>query len=139
MGNRAVITTKAKEIGVYLHWNGGHDSVEAFLAFCEASGFRCPEDDCYGWAYLCTVLGCFFGDGLSLGIDKYDRLDTDNKDNGVYIIKEWKIVGREHMHHPEQQGYRWSTMLRQINERMPKHMRLSEKRLSQLCSQQNEE
>lgn len=31
MGNRAVITTRAKEIGVYLHLNGGRDSVEAFI------------------------------------------------------------------------------------------------------------
>ena len=30
MGNRAVITTRKdlKDIGVYLHWNGGRDSVE---------------------------------------------------------------------------------------------------------------
>ena len=42
MGNRAVITT-ANEwahggIGVYLHWNGGLDSVEAFLKYCEMKG-----------------------------------------------------------------------------------------------------
>lgn len=30
MGNRAVITTEEKQIGVYLHWNGGRDSVQAF-------------------------------------------------------------------------------------------------------------
>ena len=35
MGNRAVITTRSKDIGVYLHWNGGRDSVEAFLKYCE--------------------------------------------------------------------------------------------------------
>lgn len=33
MGNRAVITTRKdlKDIGVYLHWNGGRDSVERNL------------------------------------------------------------------------------------------------------------
>ena len=31
MGNRAVITTEKKDLGIYLHWNGGRDSVEAFL------------------------------------------------------------------------------------------------------------
>ena len=33
MGNRAVITTRKdlKDIGIYLHWNGGRDSVEGFL------------------------------------------------------------------------------------------------------------
>lgn len=28
MGNRAVITTSDKKMGIYLHWNGGRDSVE---------------------------------------------------------------------------------------------------------------
>ena len=37
MGNRAVITTKPEltEVGMYLHWNGGRASVEAFLAYCK--------------------------------------------------------------------------------------------------------
>ena len=42
MGNRAVIT-KDRDlygIGVYLHWNGGRDSVEAFLAYCDLKRYR---------------------------------------------------------------------------------------------------
>ena len=31
MGNRAVITTSKKDLGLYLHWNGGRDSIEAFF------------------------------------------------------------------------------------------------------------
>lgn len=68
MGNRAVITTSQSkdvqtsiDIGVYLHWNGGRDSVEAFLSYCKLRGFRPPERDCYGWARLCQVIGNFFG------------------------------------------------------------------------------
>ena len=95
MGNRAVITTEAKDIGVYLHWNGGRDSVEAFLLYCKLKGYRSPENDCYGWARLCQVIGNFFGGECSVGIDKYDRLDTDNGDNGTYIIKDWQIVGKD--------------------------------------------
>lgn len=95
MGNRAVITTRDKQLGVYLHWNGGRNSVEAFLLYCKLQGYRAPETDCYGWARLCQVIGNFFGDGLSVGIDRYDRLDTDNGDNGVYIIEDWQIVGKE--------------------------------------------
>lgn len=95
MGNRAVITTEAKDLGVYVHWNGGRDSVEAFLLYCKLKGYRCPEDDCYGWARLCQVIGNFFGGEYSVGIDKYDRLDTDNGDNGTYIIKDWQIIGKE--------------------------------------------
>ena len=95
MGNRAVIATEDKGVGVYLHWNGGKESVETFLAYCDLKGYRPPETDCYGWARLCQVCGNFFGGSTSLGIDKYERLDTDNWDNGVYIIKDWKIIGRE--------------------------------------------
>lgn len=103
MGNRAVITTvgaKEDDIGVYIHWNGGVESVEAFLTYCDLKGFRSPETDCYGFAYLCTVIGNFFGDGLSLGVDKVGCLDTDNYDNGVYYIKDWKIVSRSYKDEP---------------------------------------
>ncbi len=97
MGNRAVITTEEQKIGVYLHWNGGRDSVEAFLGACEDLGFRPPDQDCYGWARLCQVVGEFFGgDGLSVGISTLDELDCDNGDNGLYIIKGWEIVGRKY-------------------------------------------
>ena len=63
MGNRAVITTRKdlKDIGVYLHWNGGRDSVEGFLTYCKIKGYRPPEYDNYGWAYLCMTIGNFFG------------------------------------------------------------------------------
>ena len=88
MGNRAVITTsksldvaRSTDIGVYLHWNGGRDSVEAFLKYCKLKGYRSPETDCYGWARFCQVIGNFFGGGLSLGIDKCCNLDCDNYDN----------------------------------------------------------
>ena len=95
MGNRAVITTEEKQIGIYVHWNGGRESIETFLAYCDLKEYRPPETDCYGWARMCQVIANYFGGGLSIGIDKYNRLDTDNWDNGVYIIKDWKIVGRE--------------------------------------------
>lgn len=49
MGNRAIITTKKRDLGVYLHWNGGRDSVGAFLEYCELRGFRAPDGDTYGW------------------------------------------------------------------------------------------
>ena len=105
MGNRAVITTPDKELGVYLHWNGGRDSIEPFLAYCEMHGYRPPSLDDYGWARLCQVVGNYFGGSNSLGINLYERLDTDNWDNGVYIVDNWEIVGREFMSHGEQRGY----------------------------------
>ena len=96
MGNRAVITANnnLNETGVYLHWNGGRSSVEAFLAYCNLKGYRCPEDDCYGWAYLVATIANTFGSGLSVGIDNCKHLDTNNYDNGVYVIKDWFITER---------------------------------------------
>ena len=95
MGNRCVITTEAKEIGVYLHYNGDPDFVASLLHYCSLAGIRKPENDCYGWARLCQVAANYFGGTLSIGIDRYDRLDTDNGDNGTYIIRDWEIVDRE--------------------------------------------
>lgn len=122
MGNRAVITTRKdlRDIGIYLHWNGGRDSVTAFLLYCKIKGFRPPEQDNYGWAYLCTIIGNYFGDGLSIGIDVANKLDYDNWDNGIYIIKDWEIVDRMYLHRREQDVYPLMDMLLSIDERQPK-------------------
>lgn len=129
MGNRAVITTeenyKNNGIGIYLHWNGGRDSVEAFLAYCKAKGYREPEWDNYGWSYLTTIIGNYFGDGLAIGVDTVNSLDCDNGDNGVYFIKDWKIVGRECFNRAEQKNYDFYYMLDDINERQPEHIRMT--------------
>lgn len=124
MGNRAVLTTRAKGTSCYLHWNGGRDSVEAFLKYCELKGYRSPDTDCYGWARLVQVIGNFFGGTLSVGIDTYDRLDTDNWDNGVYIIEGWNIVGREYFDGEEQYNHDLDGMLKAIDEAMPEKERL---------------
>ena len=103
MGNRAVITTtnalredgslKKNEIGIYLHWDGSYEDVARFLNLAKEKGVRKPEDDNYGWARLCQVIGEDIGGyELSIGIDRLERLDCDNYDNGVYIFKDWKIV-----------------------------------------------
>ncbi len=114
MGNRAVITTEEEIIGVYLHWNGGRDSVEGFLAACKALKHRKPEDDCYGWARLCQVIGNFIGGTTSIGIDTLDNLDCDNGDNGMYIIKDWEIVGRKHFEGSEQNEYNLDKMTKEV-------------------------
>lgn len=124
MGNRAVVTfASAKEVeqyydknkggidvsgfaayhphlvGVYLHWNGGKDSIVSFLRTCKRIGFRCPTDDfSYGVARFVQLVANFFG-GLtktSVGVDTLEHLDCNNGDNGVYVVGEdWEIVGRE--------------------------------------------
>lgn len=130
MGNRAVITTEAgwiskeNHVGIYLHWNGGRDSVEAFLMYCKLKGYRPPETDCYGWARLAQVIGNFFGGELSIGIDTVSKLDYDNFDNGTYIIKNWEIIGRECFTGREQKEYNLLEMLREINDAQPEKERI---------------
>ncbi len=123
MGNRAVITTRENwkncGVGIYLHWNGGRDSVEAFLKYCELKGYRSPDEDCYGWARLCQVIGNYFGGALSVGIDTIWNLDRDNGDNGVYIIEGWKIVDRYHFDGQEQDSYDLNEMMIDIDGSMP--------------------
>ena len=127
MGNRAVITTKENYenngVGVYLHWNGGRDSVSAFLKYCKLRGFRTGS---YGWARLCQIIGNFFGGSLSIGIDTVDRLDCNNGDNGVYLIDNWEIVGREHFDYTEQNSYNETDMLLHIDSKQPESERLGE-------------
>ena len=142
MGNRAVILSKndmladgkinPNQIGVYLHWNGGRDSVSAFLKYCKLKGYRSPSTDCYGWACLCNVISNFFGDGMSLGIDIASRLDCKNYDNGVYIIDRWEIVGRLYNHGTEQSNYDVDSFVLELNERMPEQSRIDARVLKEL-------
>lgn len=137
MGNRAVITTKqgwtSKEnnLGIYLHWNGGRDSVEAFLTYCKMKGYRSPEKDNYGWASLAAVITNFFGaSGDSIGIDIVTRLDCDNWNNGVYIIEDWQIVDRQRFKGREQQEHNLEEFLMDIDNSMPEGARFGEEFLS---------
>ena len=128
MGNRAIIQTKESSeyegIGVYLHWNGGYDSVSAFLKYCELKGYRAPDHDCYGWARLCQVVGNFFGGGLSLGIDNFSKDAGEWQDNGTYIIEGWKIVDRKHYDYEEQNEHDLIDMLIEIDKAQPKEEQL---------------
>ena len=126
MGNRAVITTNTnlEETGVYVHWNGGRDSIEAFLAYCDLRGYRKPEEDCYGWAALTTVINNFFG-CFSCGVDRACWLDTDNYDNGTYIIKDWRIVGRMFKRGGESYWHDFKDLIYGIDEKQPENLRLT--------------
>ena len=126
MGNRAVITTEDKHLGIYLHWNGGRDSVEGFLGYCKLKGYRSPETDNYGWARLAQVCSNFFGDGLSVGIDVVSHLDCKNGDNGVYIIKDWQIVGRLFFEGEEQHEYDLVDFMVDVDSCMPADQQLGE-------------
>ena len=135
MGNRAVITTEYNYthngLGVYLHWNGGRDSVEAFLKYMELRGFRSPEhDETYAWARLCQVIGNFFGGGLSVGVGTVDHLDTDG-DNGTYLIRGWHIIGRRNFDGcQEQREHDLNEMLKEIDSKQPEDDRLGDEFLN---------
>lgn len=124
MGNRAIIKAKGNDNkGVYLHWNGGRDSVQAFLKYCELRGFRGFEDD-YGMARFCQVVGNYFGgNGLSIGIA--DSVSSHG-DNGVYVVEGWEIVGREDFEGGEQMNYDLSEMLFSIDKAQPIKQQIGE-------------
>ena len=142
MGNRAVITTKERKIGVYVHNNGGRDTIQPLLKYCELKGYRPPSSDSYGWARLCQVLGNFFGGTNSVSIGTYttDR-EMDPGDNGIYVIDGWEIVERlttdyssdfstsrmvAYPESQEQSEYDFAEMLKAFDECMPEAERLGD-------------
>ncbi|MCP4902334.1 MAG: hypothetical protein GY906_35655 [bacterium] len=100
MGNRAhVIFASSNSISpaVYLHWNGGADSVYAFLAELDRR-YGPAHDVDYSAARFAAVVSDFFDveywSGLSLGITNGPTEITpealepfDHGDNGVYVIE----------------------------------------------------
>lgn len=132
MGDRAVITTENKDMGIYLHWDGNRNSVNGFLTYCKMQGFRAPENDSYGWARLCQIIANFFGgNGLSVGIGKYESLYTNNFDNGTYIIADWEVIGREFFEGEEDDDRDLIGILIAIDAMQPPHMQLGTETIKQ--------
>jgi hypothetical protein len=101
MGNRAtVIFTDGKNRfspAVYLHWNGGPESVYAFLEELDRRKQRADQD--YECARFIQLIGQFFDQdrisSTSVGVangPKSDSVDdllkvpTDHGDNGFYVV-----------------------------------------------------
>lgn len=130
MGNRAVITTEDKTIGVYFHWQGGYDSVYPLLQFCSDIRIPSPEKNpVLGFGAIANIMRVFnthkttfyipsfVMDSLvdSVEINLFERLDCDNQDNGVYVIKNWKIIKRLFHKGPEQVGYDFDEMYKRYH------------------------
>ena len=124
MGNRAVIAFVNDEgkkdknsVGIYLHWNGGRDSVEGFLQTAKDYELRSGS---YGVARLTQIIANGLGGTLSLGVDLLKNLDCDNYDNGVYWIDQnFNIIDREYISRPdfkEQQQYSLTSFVRRLKE-----------------------
>lgn len=98
MGNRAAIAIRKTRgsPAIYLHWNGGPESVLAFLHAAKELGVRSPgynENYCLG--RLGQIVGNFFGGTTSLGFGRVGHLD--DSDNGTYFIGgDFEIVERTH-------------------------------------------
>lgn len=139
MGNRAVITDEGRNIAVYLHWNGGRDSVEGFLEYCKRKGCRGFGDDTpYAAARLTQVVANFMGGTLSVGVMPKAYA---GEDNGLYIVKGWDIVGRKYEKYDEKSGgykevnfpksweqheYKLEDMLEAIDENQPERDKLGD-------------
>jgi hypothetical protein len=132
MGNRAVITTKKdldeNGLGLYMHWNGGYDSVRPILDYCRIRGFRAPDEDDYGYARLAQIVCNFMGgDGYSVGIGRLDRLDMNNGDNGTYVLEGWRVVERLHYSGEEQNEYDYDKFIMNLDECQPDDQKLGNK------------
>jgi hypothetical protein len=90
MGNCARIFLDAVPgVAVYLHWNGGPESVYPFVAYAKAAGVRLSDP--HGIARLCQIIGNFFGGTLSLGVEAIDQTEPNweslwVEDNGLYFF-----------------------------------------------------
>lgn len=107
MGNRAVFVLESMPtVGIYVHWNGGPESVLAFIEATKQRKARSPgSDPTYCFARLVQTTADYFNRGTimtnaeltSVGVGPLDQLDTDNGDNGVYwIADDWSISKRQH-------------------------------------------
>lgn len=133
MGNRAIIKGIGTNIGVYVHWNGGYDSVLAFTQYCKLKGYRSPESDpAYGTARLTQIIGNFFGGSCSVGIENMRDMTVLTPefvrelclDNGIYEIENWEIVKHWNpdiiaLENESHKGYDLTEMLCEIDECQP--------------------
>lgn len=94
MGNRCYVAFPEAQVAVYLHWNGGLESVLAFLDFMNERGDR---GETYGAARFCQIVGNFFGGTLSVGVTGCDGFAAiaglSDEDNGCFVVGSEPIPG----------------------------------------------
>lgn len=129
MSNSGFIKPVDSNIGIYLHWNGGRDSVEAFLKYCELKNYRgLGQDSSYGLSRLAQVIGNYFGGSTSIGIDDYNKVSTDH---GIYVVKGWEIVERYNYRVGEQRQHDLQEMLLDIDKAQPEKEQLGDYLISE--------
>lgn len=139
MGNRGFIAPEGGKVGIYLHWNGGRDSVEAFLEYAKLARLAplgVTEYDRIGLGSLTglvTVITNFFGnnggDARLEGFSRANPEQTGATDNGIYVVKGFDIVDRIILSEGpffEQRSHDTKEMLKAIDAAQPKAARLGE-------------
>jgi hypothetical protein len=117
MGNRAVISfcTGKSAPCIYLHWNGGRPSIEAFLKTSKHLGLNqsildAHDDTRYDvqaevMDKIAEMIAKHFFDcevGRTVYRETYGNSDADNGDNGVYLIdRKLDIIGRVYNRYPD--------------------------------------
>ena len=135
MGNRAVVAfvdcsgqdksrylnnslIKDKSPCVYLHWDGGRDSVEGFLTVVKKlyGGSSCLDAKERAVLFYSVVRRAGMG-GVSTEICTFKEADADNGDNGAYWVDEsFEIIDREYQRYPEQQSHQLNEFVNTVIE-----------------------
>lgn len=128
MSNSGLIVFDKQRIAIELHWNGGRDSVEAFLEYCRLAEVPCAP------LYVATVINNYMdNDGTTIYLhvlpDNYsesDALKTMSTDHGVYWVKDYEIVKRTYPHGvvKEQRSHDLDEFLHDIDSKQPAGRRL---------------
>lgn len=146
MSNSGIIAFKDHGTALGLRWNGGRDSVEAFLEYARLKGLPWRKES--ATASLATIITNFFGnDGRTLSLIPRDVTNDalpsdagfvrthddllDAYDNGLYVVNGWRIVQREkpdwgndHVY-IEQDEYDRVEMLKTIDQAQPEDQQLT--------------
>lgn len=124
MSNSGVIQFKnnSGEYGVYLHWNGGRDSIEAFLKYCKLKGYMSNDIS----RFIQTVAN-YFGGNNSIYLENINKISSAN---GIYIVDNWEIIGRKNFNYSEQKEHNLEEMLLDIDKAQPEKLQLGEKFLN---------
>ena len=107
MGNRAIITVEDEDkrehpVALYVHWNGGLESVEAFMQVA----WEAPRNSNSLYDFhisLCTLLRNYWPDGLCLYGHPLDEVKASagGCDNGHYRYRVYKTQPPKLVHWSE--------------------------------------
>lgn len=125
MGNRAVITASTSHNApcIYLHWNGGRASVEAFLK--SARHLSIKGADASTFDRIAELVATHFFNckvGCNIYRQTFGQSDNNNGDNGTFLIDEnLCIIGRigDGSHREEVNAVKTAEIFHHITQRAP--------------------